>query len=56
MDVERLVTARYSNRTTDSAGGCLEDVNDHTAASAATLQALAWPMQSCGDPELSVQL
>lgn len=56
MDVELLATARYSNRTMDSAGGCLEDVSDHTAASAATLQALAWPMQSHGDMELSVQL
>lgn len=40
----------------DSAGGCLEDVNDHIAAPAAMLQALVWPMQSHSDTELSIKL
>jgi len=29
MDVKLVATAKHANRIMDSAGGCLEDVNDH---------------------------
>lgn len=56
MDIELVATAKHPSRIVDSAGGCLEDVNGHTAVSAAMLQAFVWPMQSHSDTKLSIKL